>query len=288
MESATAHIHHFLANIVRGVRVYRKNIIGVHIRSVFAPYGDTLFCKIIFNLIPLFATCIAYFIRRELPHEPRMESFWRLRWIKKRVDRYVEAWMFRQFVTVRLFKVFKHVFGCLVTDIEVERRIDIGIKFCRSVFRWVLQREVDTEKRVAPPVDEILYLAPKIRIESFFWKYAYSVADARGLNQFIPPTAHDVAARLGLEGFTLYDLYRPAVSIPMGAYYLNQIAEQTGGGPAAMLAGYYAGPGNAEIWLDIAQGDPDLLVEVIRLPDARGYVQTTFEFFEEYRALYGK
>ncbi len=128
----------------------------------------------------------------------------------------------------------------------------------------------------------------KMRIESFFWKYAYSVADARGLNQFIPPTAHDVAARLGLEGFSLDDLYRPAVSIPMGAYYLDQIAEQTGGSTAAMLAGYYAGPGNAEIWLDMAQGDPDLLVEVIRLPDARGYVQTTFEFFEEYRALYGK
>ncbi|MCC7361769.1 MAG: tetratricopeptide repeat protein [Anaerolineales bacterium] len=128
----------------------------------------------------------------------------------------------------------------------------------------------------------------KMRIESFFWKFSYSVAEARGLNQFIPPTANDVAAQLGLTDFVLDDLYRPAVSIPMGAYYLNYIAQQTGGGPEAMLAGYYAGPGNADIWLDLAQGDVDLFVEVIRLPDAQGYVTTTFEYFEEYRALYGQ
>jgi len=128
----------------------------------------------------------------------------------------------------------------------------------------------------------------KMRIESFFWKYAYSSADARGLNQFIPSTADDVAAQLGLQDFTYDDLFRPAVSIPMGAYYLDFIARQTGGGPEAMLAGYYAGPGNAEIWLDLAKGDPDLFVEVIRLADAKGYVTTTFEYFEEYRVLYGQ
>jgi soluble lytic murein transglycosylase len=128
----------------------------------------------------------------------------------------------------------------------------------------------------------------KMRIESFFWKYAHSVADARGLNQFIPPTANDVAQQLGLTGFTPDDLYRPAVSIPMGAYYLNYISQQTGGGgPAVMLAGYYAGPGNAGTWLNLAKGDPDLFVEVIRLPDAKNYVQTTFEYYEEYRVLYG-
>jgi soluble lytic murein transglycosylase len=127
----------------------------------------------------------------------------------------------------------------------------------------------------------------KMRIESFFWKYAHSVADARGLNQFIPATADDVAAHLGLTGFTYDDLFRPAVSIPMGAYYLSYIAQQTGGGPAAMLAGYYAGPGNVSAWLSLAQGDPDLFTEVIRLPDAKGYVQSTFEYFEEYKVLYG-
>jgi hypothetical protein len=35
-------------------------------------------------------------------------------------------------------------------------------------------------------------------------------------------------------------------------------------------------------------GDPDLFVEVIRLPDAKGYVQTAYEYFVEYRELYAK
>ena len=96
-----------------------------------------------------------------------------------------------------------------------------------------------------------------------------------------------MATKLGLDNFSLDDLYRPAVSIPMGAYYLNFIGQQAGGAPAAMLAGYYAGPGNVSIWLNLAKGDPDLFVEAIRLPDAKGYVQTTFEYYEEYRVLYG-
>jgi soluble lytic murein transglycosylase len=128
----------------------------------------------------------------------------------------------------------------------------------------------------------------KMRIESFFWKYAYSVADARGLNQIIPPTADDIARQLALEDFEYDDLFRPAVSIPMGAYYLSYVDGLTDGGPEALLAGYYAGPSNAQVWLDLAEGDPDLFVEVIRLPDAKGYVQTTFEYFEMYRELYGK
>jgi soluble lytic murein transglycosylase len=131
-------------------------------------------------------------------------------------------------------------------------------------------------------------LLSKMRIESFFWKYALSSAEARGLNQIIPPTADDIARRLGLTNFDYDDLYRPSVSIPMGAFYLGYVGDQTADDPAATLAGYYAGPSNASLWQTLAHGDPDLFVEVIRLPDAKHYVQTAYEYFEEYRVLYGK
>ncbi len=131
-------------------------------------------------------------------------------------------------------------------------------------------------------------LYSKMRIESFFWKYAYSSADARGLNQIIPTTAEQIANDLGLENFTLDDLYRPSESIRMGAYYLSFVAKQVTPDTAVLMAGYYAGPGNAQRWLDLAGGDPDLFVEVIRLPDAKGYVTTTFGYFEMYRQLYGR
>lgn len=127
----------------------------------------------------------------------------------------------------------------------------------------------------------------KMRIESFFWKYAFSVAEARGLNQIIPPTADDIARRLGLTGFTYDDLYRPALSIPMGAFYLHEVGTLTGDAPEAMLAGYYAGPGNAQAWQDLAGADADLFVEVIRLPDAKGYVQTCYEYWAVYAEVYG-
>lgn len=127
----------------------------------------------------------------------------------------------------------------------------------------------------------------KMRIESFFWKYAVSSAQARGLNQIIPVTANDIAAKLNLPNFQQEDLFRPALSIPMGAFYLDFVGRMTGGETEARLAGYYAGPGNAQAWLNLAGGDPDLFVEVIRLPDAKGYVQTTFEYFEVYNMLYG-
>jgi len=130
-------------------------------------------------------------------------------------------------------------------------------------------------------------LFSKMRIESFFWKYALSSAQARGLNQIIPSTADDIAQRLSLTDFKYDDLYRPSVSIPMGAFYLSFVGNQTAGDPAAILVGYYAGPGNAGAWQSLAHGDPDLFVEVIRLPDAKRYVQTAYEYFEEYKVLYG-
>jgi soluble lytic murein transglycosylase len=127
----------------------------------------------------------------------------------------------------------------------------------------------------------------KMRLESFFWKYAFSSAQARGLNQIIPDTATDIASRMGLKNFTQDDLFRPAVSIPMGAFYLHYVGAATSADPQAMLAGYYAGPGNAQIWQQLAGGDPDLFVEVMRLPDAKLYVQTANEYFIEYNELYG-
>ncbi len=145
---------------------------------------------------------------------------------------------------------------------------------------------------VLPTSDEFdqhpFLLLSKIRLESFFWKYSFSSAEARGLSQIIPATADEVALKMGLTEFTYDDLYRPALSIPMGAYYLAYVGSLTGDDPAASLAGYYAGPGNAQAWQALANGDPDLFVEVIRLPDAKRYVQTAYEYFAVYEQVYGR
>ncbi len=59
------------------------------------------------------------------------------------------------------------------------------------------------------------------------------------------------------------------------------------GGAAAGLviaAGGANAGGNAQTIKFTAS---DLFVEIIRLPDAKGYVQTAHEYFEEYKELYG-
>jgi soluble lytic murein transglycosylase len=167
-----------------------------------------------------------------------------------------------------------------VTDLTTGPRLLQRLRFPMPFIGLV--RNAGAQYQVHP-----FLMYAKMRIESFFWKYAFSSAAARGLNQIIPATANDIAGKLQIADFTQEDLFRPFISIPMGAYYLDFVNRTTGGDSEAMLAGYYAGPGNAQAWLDLAEGDPDLFVEVIRLPDAKGYVQTTFEYFEMYNTLYG-
>ena len=58
-------------------------------------------------------------------------------------------------------------------------------------------------------------------------------------------------------------------------------------GPAGAQTGQRGGLRTETMERMSSQGDPDLFLEVIRLPDAKGYVQTTFEYFEEYKVLYG-
>jgi len=134
-----------------------------------------------------------------------------------------------------------------------------------------------------------LFYAALIRLESL-WEYdALSVSDARGLTQVIPTTANDIFERLKWPvNFTADDLYRPFISLRYGAYYVDFVRRYLGGNLAGTLAGYNAGPGAAEQWLDTAGNDIDLLYETITSGQAQDYVRITYENFTVYRYLYGR
>lgn len=131
-----------------------------------------------------------------------------------------------------------------------------------------------------------LLLFALIRQESLFEGFATSGAAARGLMQVIPPTGDWIASRLGWRDYQESDLYRPVVSIQFGAYYLAQQMEYFDGDAFAALAAYNAGPGNAEIWLNLAPNDPDLFLEVIRLDQPHQYIRHIYEIYAVYRDLY--
>jgi soluble lytic murein transglycosylase len=132
-----------------------------------------------------------------------------------------------------------------------------------------------------------LMLLSVIRQESMFEGYARSSAGARGLMQLIPSTGAEVAARMNWPSdYTDSDLYLPAVNLRLGARYLANQRDYFDGNLYAALAAYNAGPGNAAIWWQLADGDPDLFLEIIRYSETRTYIRQIAEFMNIYRQLY--
>ncbi|MEA1977710.1 MAG: tetratricopeptide repeat protein [Chloroflexota bacterium] len=132
-----------------------------------------------------------------------------------------------------------------------------------------------------------LFLLSVSRQESLFESFATSYAAARGLMQIIPSTGEYVAAREGWPpGYTADDLYRPIVSVRLGASYLADQRDLFNGDLYAALAAYNAGPGNSSIWKELSQEDPDLFLEIIRLQQPQDYIRSIAWAFAEYQALY--
>lgn len=125
------------------------------------------------------------------------------------------------------------------------------------------------------------------RQESLFNPGATSWVGARGLGQVMPETGQGIAQNLGVADFVLDDLYRPAVSIRFGAFYLGRRVEDMGGSVHGALAAYNGGLGNAQRWAGgSAVPDPDAFTETIDYPETKGYVRAVYGFWGVYQGLY--
>jgi soluble lytic murein transglycosylase len=125
------------------------------------------------------------------------------------------------------------------------------------------------------------------RQESLFNPDATSWVGARGLGQVMPETGQGIAQNLGVEDFVLDDLYRPAVSVRFGAFYLGRRIADMSGSVQGALAAYNGGLGNAQRWAGgSAVADPDLFTEVIDFPETRGYVRAVYGFWGAYKRQY--
>ncbi|MCD4672996.1 MAG: tetratricopeptide repeat protein [Anaerolineaceae bacterium] len=132
-----------------------------------------------------------------------------------------------------------------------------------------------------------LFLFAAIRQESLFDVGVTSSAGARGLMQIMPATGEELAADLNWPPYyTVEDLFRPNVSIQLGAHYLGRMKRYFDGDLVLALAGYNGGPGNAQTWRELANEDPDLFLEVIRFSETRLYVTQIADFYNIYKRLY--
>jgi soluble lytic murein transglycosylase len=137
-------------------------------------------------------------------------------------------------------------------------------------------------------VDPLLFLG-LMRQESRFEPRAQSPARARGLTQVMPSTGRSIASALGLDAIDDDDLFRPTVSIELGAYYLGQALRQFQGGIYPALAGYNAGPAVAARWLrEPGAADPDVYAEQIPYAETFDYVRRVYTNYLLYRDLYNR
>ncbi len=130
-------------------------------------------------------------------------------------------------------------------------------------------------------LDPLLLLA-LMRQESSYDPYALSVSDARGLTQVIPSTGRGIASTLGRPDFAPDDLYRPAVGVQFGAWYLGDQLKRFNGDPFLAIAAYNAGGGPVPRW---ANADPDLYVERIDYAQTRDYVRQVYLHYAIYQSL---
>jgi soluble lytic murein transglycosylase len=135
-------------------------------------------------------------------------------------------------------------------------------------------------------IDPLLIFA-LIRHESLFNTYANGSAVEKGLMQVVPGTAEYIAAELRWSNYQHADLYRPYAGIEFGSYYLEQQLRRFGENVPAALAAYNAGPGRAEVWLELSGDDPDQFMTAIDVDSTRSYVESIYSYYNIYRVLYG-
>lgn len=147
-------------------------------------------------------------------------------------------------------------------------------------------RESLTSSAQAQGIDPYL-LAGLIRQESEFNPAAVSRANALGLTQLIPGTGRMMARGQGLAAFNSTMLFRPDVSLRLGAAYLKIQLNNWNGNLEQTLAAYNAGPGRVKEWLTWGTyREPAEFVESIPFTETREYVQAVLRNASVYRRLY--
>jgi soluble lytic murein transglycosylase-like protein len=136
-------------------------------------------------------------------------------------------------------------------------------------------------------VDPMLSLAV-MREESHFDEESVSVSDARGLMQIIPRTGEWLAGKVfGPASFDVALLFRPAVNIELGSYYLDYLLNRFDHNVIFAVAAYNWGEGNLKRWLAKSPpGDLDVFIESIPADETRRYVKKVLRSYAIYHSLY--
>lgn len=155
----------------------------------------------------------------------------------------------------------------------------------RAVFPWP-QPDLVLAEAEEFGLDPFL-VAGLIRQESWFLPTAISRAGAVGYMQLMPPTARDIARRLGLDWSDAMLTVGDA-NLHVGSAHLAGLMRRYGGDVVPVLAAYNAGGRPVARWQRLrGASDPVTFVEQITYPETQEYVRSVLRNRELYRNLYG-
>jgi soluble lytic murein transglycosylase len=120
-------------------------------------------------------------------------------------------------------------------------------------------------------------VAAVIMQESRFNPTAQSGKGASGLMQFMPGTAATMAKEVGKPN---YDIFDAETSINFGAAHIRDLLVKYNGNIDAALAGYNAGTGNADKWVQLG------ILADIPFKETRNYVVNVKNYQKIYSTMY--
>lgn len=155
------------------------------------------------------------------------------------------------------------------------RRLLYPLPYPQAMAREAARQEIDP-----------YLLAAILREESRFDSGAVSAASARGLGQFVLPTARRIAAEIGRPPLRPRELHEPEVSIALAARYLANLSRDFAAQPPRMVAAYNAGEAQARLWRSYCfSDDPAEYYTKVSFKETRSYVARVLASREEYAAL---
>jgi soluble lytic murein transglycosylase len=125
------------------------------------------------------------------------------------------------------------------------------------------------------------------RQESRFQAGVKSVAAARGMMQFIPSTADEVAKQLGKSDFHQNELYNPDTAVLFGSQYLASLFREFPSEPEAVAAAYNGGSDNIARWIARSRSkDSERYVAEVGFAQTKDYIFRVMTNFRAYQRFY--
>lgn len=134
---------------------------------------------------------------------------------------------------------------------------------------------------------DLRLLAALFRAESRFDPESMSPATARGLAQLTLPTARRIAGQIALGKLSVDDLYRPEVSIALGAAHLSELMRTYKGNAFLAVAAFNAGEGQANLWRSYCYSqEPEEMFTKVGFRETRSYMKRVLTSWAHYQELY--